>query len=84
MKQDKDEQKIWQALEEARGMSGGEIGNLHGPESSFLEGVKCSCKACMHYVMGDLCGASSIELEKIDTQDYGPVVVCGTFEVGHS
>jgi len=75
----KDEQKIWRALEESRGQPAGEIGNIHGSETPVLEGVNCSCKDCEHYVIGDLCGASSIELNKIDTPDHKQVVVCGTY-----
>ena len=63
---------------------GGEIGNMHGQETPVLEGVNCSCSDCIHWVVGDLCGAKVISLSKIPNDDYGAVVVCETFETGGS
>lgn len=65
-------------------MSAGEAGKPHGDETPVLEGVNCSCKNCVHWVVGDLCGAEEISLSKIPNDDYGAVVICETFEVGGS
>lgn len=91
-------QQIWESYlnNEQDGMEAGRIGHLHtdksageagkpwGDETSVLEGVNCSCKSCIHWVVGDLCGAEEISLSKIPNDDYGAVVVCETFETGGS
>ena len=42
----------------------GKIGQLHEPETKVLEGVRCDCKDCIHWVVGDLCKAESISISK--------------------
>lgn len=58
--------------------------NFAVAKARVLEGVNCSCKDCVHWVEGDLCGAQEISLSKVPNDDYGAVVICETFEAGRS
>lgn len=92
MKRNEDE-LIWESMR----LPAGKVGQLHrkempagkagkpwGDETPVLEGVNCSCKDCVHWVEGDLCGAQEISLSKVPNDDYGAVVICETFEAGRS
>lgn len=60
----------------------GTSGKPWGDETPVLEGVNCSCKSCVHWVVGDLCSAQAISLSKMPHDDYGAVVVCETYKAG--
>ena len=56
---------------------------------SPIDRVECLCKECMYNdtIVSEagkmhVCTAPSIQLNTIQTEDYGPVSICETFEVG--
>ena len=65
-----------------QGLAAGEAGKPHGDATPVLEGVKCSCQDCSHWVVGDLCGASEISLSKTQNQQGMPAVICETYNPG--
>jgi hypothetical protein len=57
--------------------------------SKAIDRVQCLCTECRYNGQEttqtgktNVCNAPSIELSTINTDDYGPVCVCDTFEVG--
>ena len=45
-------------------MSAGKAGKPWGDETPVLEGVRCECKDCVHWIVGDRCKAESISITR--------------------
>jgi len=59
------------------------------PRKTAIDRVECLCKECIYNdtIVSEagkmhVCTAASIQLNTIQTEDYGPVCICETFEVG--